>query len=90
MTTLPTQMKAAVAAITALLDKDCKADEETGRRAASLLEEATISGVVTVACMLAELAAGRGDETPAEVMRKVGLAVAAHEAELDPGSFGTD
>ncbi|WP_422772114.1 hypothetical protein ACN28C_03180 [Plantactinospora sp. WMMC1484] len=46
----------------------------------------TISGLIVLGSLLADLAAERGGDTPAEVLEEVGLAIATYEAEHRPGS----
>ncbi|MDG4784920.1 hypothetical protein O7626_03060 [Micromonospora sp. WMMD1102] len=74
-------------AIEAGADGDALADR-IGPLIAERTAGTSISGLIALASLLAQLAANRGGDTPAEVLEQVGLAVAAHEAEHGPGSTG--
>lgn len=91
MSTPAAGIKHAIALITTALDAGDADDEVLIERLAPLLDavdrDTTINGLLSVACLLAQVAANRGDETPAAVLERVGLAVAVHEAESGPGTF---
>ncbi|MBE1491019.1 hypothetical protein [Plantactinospora soyae] len=89
MTTSADAVKHAIALVTLAIEAGADG-EALADRIAPLINERTagtsISGLIALASLLAQLAANRGGDTPAEVLEEVGLAIAVHESESDPGS----
>ncbi|MGX7671173.1 hypothetical protein [Plantactinospora sp. DSM 117369] len=89
MTTSADAVTHAIALVTLAIEAG--ADSEVlADRIAPLINERTagtsISGLIALASLLAQLAANRGGDTPTEVLEEVGLAVAVHESERGTGS----
>jgi len=74
-----TRIQTAIAAVTALACEEIP-PAEMAHRVGALLDEAGVAALATVVTMLVELAAERGGDTPADVMREIGLAIAGYIA----------
>ncbi|MDG4790194.1 hypothetical protein O7626_30455 [Micromonospora sp. WMMD1102] len=89
MTTSADGVTHAIAVVTLAIEAGSDG-EALADRIAPLINErtagTTISGLIALASLLAQLAANRGGDTPAQVLEEVGLAVAVHESQHGPGS----
>ncbi|GIG88754.1 hypothetical protein [Plantactinospora endophytica] len=89
MTTSADAVTHAIALVTLAIEAGADGDA-LADRIAPLINERTagtsISGLIVLATLLAQLAANRGGDTPAEVLEEVGMAVAVHDSERGPNS----